>query len=201
MLTARRCWRIAMGGMIPGLSRSSGSDPTACSRLARAGARDAGGPVGRVAVLPARLGIYRQRKPSQHVHPDRARHRRRLRLQPGRHRSRTGDISPRRSGTRPPRSASAVYFEAAAVIVDPGARSARSWSCVPARPHRRRDPRAPRARAEDRPAGATPTGDEEDVPLDRDRRWAIASCVRPGERRSPWTASCWRAASSGRRDP
>ena len=44
---------------------------------------DAGGAVGRLAVLPARLGLARQ-PPAQHVHSDRARHRCGLPLQPRR---------------------------------------------------------------------------------------------------------------------
>ena len=47
-------------------------------------ARNAGGAVGRMAVLRARLGVGPQSL-AQHVQPDRARHRGRLRLQPCRH--------------------------------------------------------------------------------------------------------------------
>ena len=45
---------------------------------------DAGRAVGRMAVLPARLGLARSPQP-QHVHADRPRHRRGLALQRGRH--------------------------------------------------------------------------------------------------------------------
>ena len=50
------------------------------ARLDPARARDAGGPLGRLAVLRARLGLAREPQP-QHVHADRPRHRRGLRLQ------------------------------------------------------------------------------------------------------------------------
>ena len=80
-------------------------------QLDPARARDAGGAVGRLAVLRARLAVARDPQP-QHVHADRARHRRRLALQRRRDRC-AGHLSrrlPRCDG------AVAVYFEAAAVI-------------------------------------------------------------------------------------
>ena len=81
--------------------------------LGAAGARDAGRAVGRRAVLPARLAVAGQ-PPSEHVHADRARHRRRLSLQPRRDRCVPG-IFP--ASFRGPEGGVPVYFEAAAVIV------------------------------------------------------------------------------------
>ena len=72
---------------------------------------DAGGPVGRVAILSARLGIARQ-SPSEHVHLDRPRDRHSLPLQPSRH-FRPG-IFP--AGLPDDGRQVSVYFEAAAVI-------------------------------------------------------------------------------------
>ena len=74
--------------------------------------RDAGGAVGRLAVLRARLAVAAHAQP-QHVHADRHGHRRRLCLQRGR------DLRARHfpgSLPRPWRRAVAVYFEAAAMI-------------------------------------------------------------------------------------
>ena len=56
---------------------------TASRLLGAARHRHAGGAVGRAAVLPARLGLGGEPQP-QHVQPDRAGHRSRLSLQPGR---------------------------------------------------------------------------------------------------------------------
>jgi hypothetical protein len=88
----------------------AGADAHAHCRLAAARLRHAGGAVGRLAVLRARLASLVDAQP-QHVHADRARHRRGLALQ------RRGD-----GGARPVpaafrgHGAVAVYFEAAAVI-------------------------------------------------------------------------------------
>ena len=91
----------------------------------------------------------------QHVHADRARHRRGLSLQRGR------DVRARRVPGRVPRAWTArspVYFEAAAVItvlvlLGPGAGAAR------ARADRRRHPRAAQPRAQDRAAHARRTAE------------------------------------------
>ena len=63
-----------------GRPRGHGLDPARVARLDRAGAGDARGPVGRLALLRAHVGVVRQPKP-EHVHADRHRHRHRLRLQ------------------------------------------------------------------------------------------------------------------------
>ena len=96
----------------------------------------------------ARLGVVRH-APPQHVHPDRARHRRRLRLQPG-----------RRAGARDfpgllPRTAwrGAALFRGGgrhrhARAARPGARIARPLG------HQQRDPRPARSRAEDGARGS-----------------------------------------------
>ena len=86
---------------------------TGRATLDPARARDAGRALGRVAVLRARLGLGRQPQP-EHVHADRARRRRGVRLQRGRD-ARAGSCS--RPSFRTHGGEVAVYFEAAAVIV------------------------------------------------------------------------------------
>ena len=87
-------------------------DRASPSRLGAADPRYADGAVGRVAVLPARLGFARQ-PPAQHVHLDRARHRRGLSLQP--HRGTGAGHFP--ASFRGLDGQVPLYFEAAAVIV------------------------------------------------------------------------------------
>ena len=73
---------LDMGGHLPR------PRPSAAARLAEldpAGAGDAGGAVGRLAVLRARLAVAHDAQP-QHVHPDRARHRHGMGLQRRSHR-------------------------------------------------------------------------------------------------------------------
>ena len=127
------------------------------------------GALGRLAVLPARLGVVRQPQP-QHVHADRARHRRRLCSTAWSRRWRRASFPPRSAA--PAWRACRVYFEAAAVIVtlvllgqvlELRARSA----------DQQRDPRAARSGAEDRARASADDGSEEDVPLDQ---------VQPGDR-------------------
>ena len=70
----------------PGLHLRHDDAPQPQRDVLRNGAVHAGRPVGRMAVLRARLAVDRHAQP-QHVHADRTRHRRRLLLQPGRRRS------------------------------------------------------------------------------------------------------------------
>ena len=79
---------LAMGEMVVGPQAIARIFPWRLARLGPARARDAGGPLGRLAVLRARLGLARQPQP-QHVHADRPRHRRGVCLQRG------GDALPR----------------------------------------------------------------------------------------------------------
>ena len=104
-----RCWRWPT--MLPG-SRCSALVPGARAWLQLA-PRHAGRAVGRLAVLRARRGARSVTPPPQHVHADRPRHRRRVRLQ------RRRDARSRSSfpaSFRDHGGASPVYFEAAAVI-------------------------------------------------------------------------------------
>ena len=71
---------LAMGEMLPGDLAHAVSG---IARVDPAGAGHAGRAVGRLAVLRARLAVARQPQP-EHVHADRARRRRGLRLQRGR---------------------------------------------------------------------------------------------------------------------
>ena len=100
---------LDMGGHLFGIDALL---PHGMQELAAAGARDAGRAVGRLAVLRARRAVGGAAL-AQHVHPDRARHRRRLALQRG------GD-----GGARPLPAAlhgadgtMAVYFESAPIII------------------------------------------------------------------------------------
>ena len=92
--------------------RCSTCCPHGCDDLDPARARDAGRAVGRLAVLRARLGVGRE-PPPEHVHADRARRRRGVRLQ------RRRDAGARAVPAIVPhaRRQVAVYFEPAAVIV------------------------------------------------------------------------------------
>ena len=110
--------------------------------LDRARAGDAGRAVGRLAVLRARLGVDRQ-PPPQHVHADRARRRRRVRLQ--RRRDARAGLFPALvpHGRRGRRVLRAGGGDRRARAARPGARAAR------AQPHERRDPKPARPRAED----------------------------------------------------
>ena len=163
-------------------SRAGGvrrADFAARRGMARAHSRDPGGAVVRRAVFPARLGLAGQ-PPAQHVHPDRARHRHRLWLQPGRGTA-AGDVSAvvphagrRRAGLF--RAGGGHRHPGAA---RPGARVARP------RPDRRRDPRASRSRAQGRPPGA--------------RRWRRGRhSARSGGSRQP-LAGAARREGAGRR--
>ena len=113
----RRFWvALALSAPLLVLAMADACRPCSRAAFARLGAADprhAGGAVGRRAVLPARLGVGRQ-PPPQHVHPDRARHRRRLSATASSRRSRPASSRPR-SAT--PNGDVPLYFEAAAVIV------------------------------------------------------------------------------------
>ena len=101
---------LAMSEMIPGQPLQNILSP-ARDRLDRTTPGNARGPVGRLAVLPTRLGFHREPQ-SQHVHADRARYRHRVRLQRGR--CLFPQIFPdsfRMTGGGVP-----IYFEAAAAI-------------------------------------------------------------------------------------
>ena len=101
-----------MSEILPGQPLQHVLPPAALTWIA-ARARDAGRALGRLAVLRARLGVGRQ-PPPEHVHADRARRRRGVRLQRRRD-ARARAVSRRRSATHGGQVA--VYFEAAAVIV------------------------------------------------------------------------------------
>ena len=143
-------------------------------------AGDAGGALGRLALLRARLAVDRHAAP-EHVHADRARHRRGVRLQrvrrPGPGRS--SRIAMRHGGA-PPVVLRGRGGHHDARPARPGARAARA----------QRDVGAPSARCwgsrRRRRAASATTAREEDVPLDR----------RPA-RRSPARAS--RREGAGRR--
>ena len=142
----RAAVRPRHGRPAPGPSARAISRRRARAGLARARAGDAGRAVGRLAVLRARLAVAREPQP-QHVHADRPRRRRSPTSTASWPPLAPGHLPGRRSATRAAQVA--VYFEAAAVIVDagaarPGARAAR------AQPDRRRHPGAARPRAQDR---------------------------------------------------
>ena len=100
---------LEMGGHLVGAAHAGRARAV---ELDSVRARDAGGAVGGLAVLRARLAIAGHAQP-QHVHADRDGHRRRLALQRRRDaRSRTSS----RAAFRGTDGAVAVYFEAAAVI-------------------------------------------------------------------------------------
>ena len=103
---------VAMGGMVPGLADAT-QIVGGLAAMDRAGAGNARGAVGWLAVLSARVDIHSEPL-HQHVHPDRDGNRRGVFIQPG------GDgfsrkpflrLSDREWVERPP-----VYFEAAAAI-------------------------------------------------------------------------------------
>ena len=117
--------------------------------LGATGLRHAGGAVGGLAVLRARRAIDREPQP-QHVHADRARHRRGLGLQ----RRRDACARPVSAGVSRPRRRGRGLFRGGgrhhrAGAARPGAGAARPRADL------RRDPRAARSRAEDR-ASASP---------------------------------------------
>ena len=112
--------------------------------LGAARVRDAGGAVGGLAVLRARRAIARHPQP-QHVHADRARHRRGVDLQ----RRRDACARPVSAGVSRPRRRGRGLFRGGgrhhrAGAARPGAGAARPRADL------RRDPRAARSRAEDR---------------------------------------------------
>ena len=147
-----------------GLARADGADPgvhgrrvpagpaAACALLGhrrvalgldRARARDAGRPLGRMAVLRARLGVDRQ-PPPEHVHADRARRRRGVRAtassrpRPDSFPTRSAMHGAGRASTSRRRRSSSCWCC-----------SARCWSCARAAETERGDPSAARPRAED----------------------------------------------------
>ena len=119
----------------------------------------------------------------QHVHADRARHGRRVRLQRRRRRSRPAS-SRRRSAAHG--GAVPVYFEAAAVIVTL-VLLGQVLELRARAPHRRRDPRAARPRAEDRAPHRRGRHASADVPLEQvavgDRLRVRPGREGPGRRR------------------
>ena len=151
---------LSMRGALPGSARSKTAIARRPGRIARVAARDARLPVGRLAVLRARLGVRRRNRSLnmftliglgvgvgvrlQRRRDARARH------LPGVVPRRHGQVAGLLRGGRRDRDARAAR---------PGAGAAR------AQPHRRRHPRAARPRAEDGPA-VRDDGREEDVPLD-----------------------------------
>ena len=118
--------------------------------LCRAGAGNAGGAVGRMAVLRARRPVARHAQP-QHVHADRHGHRRRLWLQHCRG-ARCPGFFPRRFTMR----TAALRFISKP---PPSSRfwccSARCWSCAPALRPRARSARSSRSRPKPRGASRT----------------------------------------------
>ena len=140
---AQRSGLRARDGRTP--HRAQPHDRPADLELAAARARHAGRAVGGLAVLRARLAVGRHAQ-SQHVHADRARHRRRLGLQRG------GDARARNvsGGVARPRRGRGLFRGGRG---HHGAGAARSGAgAARARGDRRRDPRAARPRAEDRAA-------------------------------------------------
>ena len=135
--------------------------PAASLDLDSVRARHAGRAVGRLAVLRARLGVGAQPL-AEHVQPDRARHRRRLSLQPGRHlraRAFPGRVlrhgrRGRRSTSKPPPSSPCWCC------------SARCWNCArasrPAAPSARCSNLAPKTARRVRD-----DGNDEEVPLEQ----------------------------------
>ena len=190
----RRFW-IGAGADAAGVRARDGRPPVRLASLlipahaveldaARAG--DAGRAVGRLAVLRARLASLGADAQPQHVHADRARHRRGLRLQRGRDaaarhlpRGASAATTARcRSTSRPPRSSPCWCC------------SARCWSCA-RESDRRRHPRAARPRAEDGAAH-------------RCRRRARGRPARRGRRRRPPARAAGREGArrrQGRRRP
>ena len=167
--------------MLPGQPLAARCSPRRLD-LAPARAGDAGGALGRLAVLRARLGVRREPQP-EHVHADRASASGAAYVY-----SVVGDARARacsRPSFRGHGGEVGVYFEAAAVITC-WCCSARCWSCARRSRTERRDPGAARPRADDGAPVAT-TGGEEDVPLDagRGRRPAARAARRedPGRRR------------------
>ena len=136
--------------------------------------RDAGGAVGRLAVLRARLAVARHAQ-SQHVHPDRDGHRRRLSLQRGRDRS--------RPAFSPPRSAAMAARSRSISRPPPSSRcwccSARCWNCARARRPPARSARCSTSRR--RPRGACATAARR---TSRSMTVAVGDIlrVRPGEK-------------------
>ena len=139
-------------------------------------AGDARRALGRLAVLRARLAVGRQPQP-QHVHADRARRRRGVRLQRGRRRSLPASFPPsfrdaRRAGRRLLRGGGGHRHAGPA---RPGAGAAR------AQPDRRGDPGAARPGAEDGAARRATTAAKQDVPLEH-VQVGDRLRVRPGEK-------------------
>ena len=143
-----------MGGHLSactGLSRALQLDPV---RL-----RDAGGAVGRLAVLRARLAVADHAQ-SQHVHADRHGHRRRLCSTASSPRSRPAIFPPRSAATAAPCGLfRGRQHDHRAGAARPGSRTARARSDL------RRHPRAARSRAKDG-APRKADGSDEEVPLD-----------------------------------
>ena len=184
-----RCSCSRWAGISPALTSCIGQQTV---ELAAARARDAGGAVGRLAVLRARLAVARHAQ-SQHVHADRAW----APASPGStassRRSRPGSsrrrCAARRRGRGLFRGGRGHHRAGAA---RPGAGAAR------ARADRRRHPRPARPRAEDRAAHRAPTAAEEEVPLDqvRGRRPAARAAGREDAGRRRGARRAQRASTS-----
>ena len=160
----RRSGRRAGDGRAP--HQPSHASRPAAFELAAARARDAGGVVGRLAVLRAGLGLGRDAEP-QHVHADRARHRRRLALQ------RRGDGGAGHIPRGLPRHGRLGCGLFRGGRGHHGSRPARPGARAPRpRTDLGGDPRATRSRPQDRAA-------------DQDRRLGRRSDPRPDRHRRP----------------
>ena len=172
---------LGMSDLFPALSPARTAARPALAELGATRPRHAGGALGRVAVLRARLGVDRQPQP-QHVHPDRPRHRRRLRLQPGRNAG-AGPLSAvvpraRRAG-RPSisrRRPSSPRWSC----------SGRCWSCRARSQTSGGDPRPARPRPQDRAPASS-------------RRRRGGRAARPGPDRRPPAGAAGREGAGGRR--
>ena len=161
----RRFW-IALALTLPVFVIEMGSHlglmhlvPPAWSNWISLAAGDAGGAVGRRAVLRARLAVagYAQ---SQHVHADRDGHRRGLALQRGRH---AGAAAVSAGVPRHARRGRGL-FRGGGGHHGAGAARARCWNCGRARAPRARSARCSASRR--RPRGASTAQGDEDVALD-----------------------------------